>query len=193
MFMKYSTQDIELIREYEKKRDIKYARSDGKLCKWFTFLGFVCWIWLMFTSFAYVLGRYFTINSGTDKVDNAYISIIVTSAVALLSLILYIFRLKIAFFVTNIITAVLTFIMFAGITGVDDSVTSAGSTISEYDQGYFGLKRLFYWRHGIPAVLLILLFAVIIFVKIRERRIMKKEYTAIKNNKYEPQIIAGDE
>ena len=147
----------------------------------------------MFTSFAYVLGRYFTINSGTDKVDNAYISIIVTSAVALLSLILYIFRLKIAFFVTNIITAVLTFIMFAGITGVDDSVTSAGSTISEYDQGYFGLKRLFYWRHGIPAVLLILLFAVIIFVKIRERRIMKKEYTAIKNNKYEPQIIAGDE
>ena len=186
--MKYSFEDLERIARYEEKRGIKYAKSNGKLCKWFIFFGFISFIWMLLNSIAYILGRYIKIGSGVDKVDDILISILVVSAVALLSFILYFLRFKIAFLITNITAAIVTFILFAGITGVDDSVTSAGSTISEYDQGYFGLKRFFYWRHGIPAVLLVLLFAVIIFVKIRERRIMKKEYNLITKNNYEPQF-----
>ena len=191
--MKYTAEDLKIISEYEKKRGIKYAKEDGKLCKWFKFLGFVAYVWMIFTSLAYILGRFITINSGMDKSGNFFVSIMVTTVVAFLSLALYFFRFKIAFFITNFVTAVITFILFAGITGVDDSITSAGSTITEYDQGYFGLKRLFYWRHGIPAVLLILFFAVAVFIIFKERKILKKEFDIIKKNKYKPQIISNDE
>lgn len=191
--MRYSESDLSKIAQYEEKRKIKYASVKGKLYERLFILGIISWAYMLFTSFSYIVGRVLTIAAGIDKRDNAFVSILVTASVCLLSILLYIFRLKIPFFAVNIAFAVANFISFAGICGVDDSVTSAGSTITEYDQGYFGLKKMFYWRHGIPVILLVIIFSVLIFIIVRERIIIKKEYELISKNTYESQILSDGE
>ena len=191
--MKYSAEELKKIERYEEKRGIKYAKTGGKLYKGLFFIGILSWCYILFTSISYLIGRTFRITEGLDSIDNPFISISVTTAIALTSILIYVFRLKISYFVINIVAAVTTFISFAGICRVDDSISSAGSTVSEYDEGFFGLKKIFYWRHGIPAFLMAIVFAILIFIILREKSIRKKELDIINKNSYEPQILKDDE
>ena len=186
--MKYSAQDLEKIARYEEKRGIKYAKTGGKMYKRVLFFGFVAWLWMMITQLFYILGRAISATAGNTLFDNAFVTILTATSVSVLTVLLYIFRLKIAAFAVNIVAAIVSAISFIGITRVDDSVSSAGSTITEFDQGYFGLKKIFYWRHGIPIFLLIVLFSILIFIILREKHIQKKEYDLISKNNYELQF-----
>ena len=76
---------------------------------------------------------------------------------------------------------------------LNDSVSMAGSTISEYDEGVFGLKRIFYWRHGIPMAVVVICLILLSFIIIRERTTLKKEYDIITKNNYQPQILKDNE
>lgn len=191
--MKYSCEDLKKISRYEEKRGIKYAKSGGKLYKYLLFFGFVSWLWMVATELFFLLGKSFVISDGGERIDNVFITLLVAFAVTVLSIPVYAMRFRIAAFAASIIGGITSALSFARISVVDDSISSAGSTISEFDPGYFGLKKMFYWRHGIPALLVTVLFATLIIITVRERRIMKKEYELIAGNLYSPQFASENE
>lgn len=191
--MKYSADDFSKILKYEEKRDIKYTKTGGKLYKRILLFGFLSWLWMMFTQISYIIGKVITVTTSDDKPDNILVAIITASAVALLSIVFYAFRFKVSAFAINIVTAIVSAVSFISITKVSDSFDSPGTAISEFDQGYFGLKKLFYWRHGIPIVLVVVLSVWLIVITLREKSIIKKEFQIISKNEYHPQIIENDE
>lgn len=191
--MKYSCEDLKKIYRYEEKRGIRYAKSDGKLYKFLLLFGFLSWLWMATTELLYILGKTLLISGGSGKIDNVFIALLVSLVLIALSVLFYALRLRVTAFAVSIIGGVLSVLSFARITRVGDSVSSAGGTISEFDQGYFGLRKIFYWRHGIPVLLVTVLFASLIVIIVRERRIMKREYEAITENSYDPQFTLSDE
>ena len=186
--MKYTPEDLKLIYHYEEKRGIRYAKAGGKLYNRLLFFGLLSWIWLMLTSVFYILGRYLQISSGIDKSDDVFVSVLTVFSVMLLSIIAYALKQRIIAFAVNIAGAVITCITFIGISKVGDSISYAASTITEYDRGYFGLKKMFFWRHGIPAIFVAVTFAWLIIITIKERSVIKKEYELISKNNYKLQF-----
>lgn len=191
--MKYSSEDLERIARYEEKRGIKYAKIGGKLYNRLLLSGFAFWLWMMVTQMFYVLGTFITVSAGNGEYNNVFVTVLTTFFVSLLSILLYALRFRVSAFAVNICAAVISAIAFMGITRVGDSISNAGAVITEFDQGYFGLRKMFYWRHGIPIALVLVLFSVLIIITVREKVIRKKEITLISENNYEPKIIADDE
>lgn len=191
--MKYSCEDLKKIYRYEEKRGIRYAKSDGKLYKFLLLFGFLSWLWMVTFELIYILGQAFLISEGVAKFDNVFITLLVSFTVTILAILVYAFKFRVTAFAVSIVSGITSALSFARITRVGDSVSSAGGTISEFDHGYFGLRKIFYWRHGIPVLLVTVLFASLIVIIVRERRIMKREYEAITENSYDPQFTLSDE
>lgn len=189
--MNYSADELGKIEKYEEKRGIKYAKAGGKLYKFLAVAGIISWLYMFVMQLFYVLGKWIEIDEGLDKATPGFITLVTVMSVSVIAIILFAFKnriLKSAALFAGCVTTVLSTAYFVTISKVDDSISSAGSTISQYDPGFLGLKKLFYWRHGIAAILVLAIFIALIVIIIRERVIIKKEFDAISQNEYEPQF-----
>lgn len=191
--MKYSIEDLKNIEKYEEKRGIKYKKSNGRFYKITLFIAFISYLWLMIMQLFYIFGRVLNIIEGNEKIDNIFITVTVSYIVMVVAVIPYAFRLKLTAFAVDLAGIIASALSFIKITGVNDSFSMAGSTISEYDEGIFGLKRIFYWRHGIPMAVVVICLILLSFIIIRERTMLKKEYDIITKNNYQPQILKDNE
>ena len=191
--MKYSIEDLKNIEKYEEKRGIKYKKSNGRFYKITLLIACISYLWLMIMQLFYIFGRVLNIIEGNEKIDNIFITVTVSFIVMVVAVILYAFRLKLTAFAVDLAGIIASALSFIKITGVNDSFSMAGSTISEYDEGIFGLKRMFYWRHGIPMAVVVICLILLSFIIIRERTTLKKEYDIITKNNYQPQILKDNE
>lgn len=190
--MKYNENDIKRIREFEKRRGIKYATTDGKLYKRLIIIGFIAWLYMMFMILAYLLGSMLITEKG-KLWDAGYITVFSAFIITLLTPLAYAFRFKLIALITNIITIPILAISFIRISLVDGSISSPGSEITEFDSGFLGLKKMFFWRHGIPMLTVVAIFVWLCIIVIIERKKLKFTYDRIENNEYKPQILTDDE
>ena len=155
---------------------------------------------------------------GWDNLENLqykwtphYITMLVTTAVTLLTPVLYAtfgiiahhsapFKLKflrpfrLALIAINAVTTPILFVQFAMIS-LNDGVPLSGTTseITDLSEGFLGLKRLFYLRHGIPMLFVFVLCVVLIWLYLRQRYKMKKVFERITKNEENYKIINDDE
>lgn len=190
--MKYSPEITEKIARYEEKRGIKYAKTGGKLYSRLFWLGFIAWLYMFLMQLFYIAGRIIRISDGKGEWDNALITIVCATTVLLFSLPAYAFKYRLTAIFINIAAVIASFIAFAGITKVDDSASNSGG-ITEYDPGLFGLKKMFYWRHGIPIIIVFVISLILVKIIIKERMIVKRECEIISHNEYENQFETKDE
>ena len=102
--------------------------------------------------------------------------------------------IKLVTIAVNLITVPILFVQFIGLCRVDGIKLSSGSSyIREYDEGYFGLHKFFYWRHGVPMIIVLILIVVLFVLFFRERFIMHRERTKIAENEDNYKIIKDDE
>ena len=189
--MKLSSSDLEKIARYEKKRGIEYAKSGGKLYNGFLIVGFLAWLYMMMMSLLYILGTFLGVSSGMNSWDNDFITVLCAFAVILASVLLYAFKLKLPAFFVNIAAIPVMAIGFINKTRIGDY--SSGSGVSEYDPGFLGLKKIFFWRHGIPMFIVFAVCVILVVIVLRERIILKKELNSISENEYKSQIVSDDE
>lgn len=185
--MKLSSDDLLKLQKYEAKRGIVYAKTKGKLYNSLLLIGFLAWLYMMFMVMLYVIGSFMLANENKNLWDNTFITAFTAFIVTLISPILFTIGFKLAAFITNIITVPVLASVFIRLTEVGGN--SYSSDVSEVDFGLLGLKKLFYWRHGIPMIIVMVTFIWLAVIIIRERTIIKRELAKIANNEYEPQII----
>ena len=100
--------------------------------------------------------------------------------------------LRLTALIANICVLPVLAVMFVKMTLVKNSVAAPGSEISEYDPGFLGIKKLFFWRHGIPMAITFVSFLIVAIIIIVEQIKTKKSYNAIANNEYTPKIVEED-
>lgn len=183
------TEQLNEVREYEKRRGISYAVEGGKLYKYLVFFGFTAFAYALIMVSFYILGTFF-LQSEVEKLwNNGFITIIGSTVIALFTpIVFFALRLKVTALITGVCSNFVLAASFIRISTVDGSVSTPGSTITKYDAGFFGLKKMFYWRHGIPMAIVIVVFTWLAVIIIRERKIIRSEFEKIQNNKYRSQI-----
>lgn len=215
--MRYSSADLEKIEKYEYKRGINYIKFGDRSYNRIIAVTFLFWFYMMAMVSLYVLGFYMGIRDYAD-VENSpykwtpyYITMLVTTAVTLLTPVLYAtfgiiahnsaaFKLKLlrpfrlALIAINAVTTPILFVQFAMIS-LNDGVPLSGTTsaITDPSEGFLGLKRLFYLRHGIPMLFVFVLCVVLIWLYLRQRYKMKKVFEKITKNEENYKIINDDE
>ena len=190
--MKFTSSELEKIAHYENRRGIQYAKSGGKLYNVFLGIGFVSWIYMMIMSLLYILGTFLSVSSGMTNFDNDFISVLSAFFVVFASMFFYVFKLKLIALFMNIASIPVMAIGFINKTRISDSYSS-GSGVSEYDPGFLGLKKIFFWRHGIPMLIVFVVCLILAVIIIRERFILKKEFNKISENEYKSEILSQDE
>ena len=190
--MKFDETQILKIRKYEQRRGINYIKTtDGKY-KFVFALTVIFWLYTVVIASLFVLGKLIlTFAEDGAKFDNMYITICVAFIICLISPVFYLFKLKLTGIYMNLIANIVLFISFAKLLLV--SGNNSVNTVTEYDAGIFGLKKIFYWRHGVPIFLLSVLLILLAFLIIRERLIMKREFIKISENEYKSEIISDNE
>ncbi len=187
--MKLNADDLQKLEKYETKRGIVYAKTGGNLYKGLLALGFISWLYMMLMVTPYVLGNFLLAGENTHLWNNTFITVFSAFIVTLITPIVFAFGLKLTAFITNIFMVSVLAVVFAKLSAVGSGASSTSTQVTEFDFGIFGLKKLFYWRHGIPMLIVLVTFIWLVVITIRERTIVKRELSTIKNNEYEPQII----
>ncbi|MBO4693655.1 MAG: hypothetical protein J5659_04625 [Clostridia bacterium] len=182
--MKLSDKQLQSIYQYEKRRGINYARTSGKLYKWIFAIGFLTWIFSLIMVLLYILGSYFSTSDNKNIWTGTYITILTAYIVTLSTPIFFGSGLKLTALFINLFTLPTLMIYFMNISAVDESISSPGSVISEYDPGFLGLKKMFFLRHGVPIFITIVMATWLIIIIFRERKILSNELKAIQNREY---------
>ncbi len=166
---------IKRVRAVEEKYGINYAKTDGTVYKTLAIFGFISGIYYILMSLMFILSVALMISSGNadwGAVRNAFITIVFCTAVFILGAVLYFVRFKI---VGNIVVlASLPFAFFSFMSRMH---------VTDFS-GLWGLNAAFYWRHGIPAVLLAVFLISMLVIAIRERLYTDKMYKKITENIY---------
>ena len=188
--MKYSENDIQMIEKYEQKRNIRYAKTGGKLYKYLFVIGFISWVYMIIMSIFYLLGKLLLISESMDKSDSVFITILTVTAILVTSPLIYAFISKFATLILNILCVPVLAAAYIKILLVGGTSQSG---VSELETGIFGVKKIFYIPHGIPMFIVFLICVLLLVIIAREYFIKKKEYKTITENSYTPQIITKDE
>ena len=198
--MKYSAEDLKKIRVYERKNGIVYESSGNILYNRLLIIGFLAWLFMMVMLLFYTLGASILLSDKVWKFSEMTAgrkaSLIMTFAgfgILLATPVLYAFKLKLTAILLNVGTVPVLFAIFVKLSLVKDSISAAASQITEYDPGFLGLKKFFFWRHGVPMLIVFVCFLWIGYITVNERVKMRRSYRRMQNDEYTPQIVKEDE
>ncbi len=166
----------------EEKRGINYARVGGKLFRGVTVIAVIAWIYMFLMNLMFILSMSLALSVGQAEfsfIGNAFVTICVGSALMLLGGILFFVKFKITG--AAICFAPLAFMVLSFANHLKDSL------------GFLGLKLSFYWRHGIPALILALMLVWLFVIAVRERIKTEKMYGKIVENLYNTYHKGDDE
>ncbi|MBE6750118.1 MAG: hypothetical protein E7560_03030 [Ruminococcaceae bacterium] len=163
---------LERVKEIEYKRGIVYEKTSGNLYKKSKIAYLLFLIWTFIMNFMYVVG--FMMYSDSEQMSlykNSLITVSVCTALLILAYILTNLKLNVTGGIISTVSSVLT-------------VLSVGNFLKD-ENGFLGYKISFYWRHLVPAVIMLLIIALLMFISVRERIKTDKLYKSVVNNLFE--------
>ncbi|MBQ8740650.1 MAG: hypothetical protein IJY79_03770 [Clostridia bacterium] len=166
--MKKNANILEYVEKYKYKYGISYAVDGGKLVKTLGVLTGIVWVYLFFMLALSILSFALNFSAGVlnySDLSSVFITTIVCAVVMIAAAALFVCKQKIA----GCIVAI----------AVQPFIVLAYAPISVYGVGYL---PSFYWKFAVPAALLILFAAVLLFVLIRAR---------VKTNKLYSMLVEG--
>ncbi len=162
------------VRELEYKRGIKYANTDSRIYKVFKVLYILMLIWTTATNLLFVLGHLLMYSSGTGldtaELKNRIIGVSVCGVLLIAGAVLNRFRLYIVSAAVSLVSAVVLILQLG--------------KISTDDFGFLGFKPMFYFRHFIPAVLLLVFLGVLTLIAVRANIKTDRMYKKVTENLY---------
>ena len=188
--MRIDNNYLEKIREYEKKHGISYIRTSDRTYLVLLLSALFFWSYTTLMSLLTILANIVLIENPTS--DIKFIYLIIVFAFSVLTPIIYLLKLKITAILINIATMITQLILFGIFMRVDGNYY-LGAKSAVFDKGILGLKKIFYVRYGIPIMILFILLTGLLFIIVRERFILKKEYIKISENEYVSEILQDNE
>lgn len=191
--MKINKSELQKIRDYEKRHGIYYATTTGKLYNGLLLAGFLVWIYMMLMALFYISGNLIIASENNIPLSNPFITILCAFSVTLVSPVFFAFKQKAVAFLINLTTLPILAMAFVKQTLTSGNSISSKYGVSEFDYGLFGLRKIFYWRHGIPMFIVLVICIWLLVITARERKIIRNEFEKINNDEYRSQIISKNE
>jgi len=170
--MKINDEIVKRVKQYEEKRGLRYAKTDGKLFSSLKVIYILLFSYTMAINLLFIMGWALMSGTGSFKyiVDSLY-TIIACTVVTIFGLIFICTKLKIYGTLLSIFPLVLSVLTFARL--LEDGTVR------------FGYKISFYWRHLGPITIMLLLLIFMSVIFIREKIKFNKNYKKVINVIYE--------
>lgn len=168
--MKKNANILEYVEKYKYKYGISYAQEGGKLVKIISTITAIVWVYSFFMLVLSILS--FAMNFAAGVLDygdlsNVFITTIVCTAAMTVAAVLFVCKQKICACIVAIVT--------------QPFVVLAYEPISVYGTGHLSS---FYWKFAIPAALLIIFAAILLFLLIRAKIKTDKIYNSLVEGLY---------
>ncbi len=166
--MKKNENILQYVEKYKEKYGIKYAQKNSKSVKGLSVAFLVSWVYSFLILFLWTIS--FTMNFANDVHDfsdykEVFVVTVAAAVLMLVSMVFYIFKKKV------VSSAVAAF--------VQPFVVASYARISVYGMGYIAS---FYWAFLVPACLVVIFAAALMFILIRAE---------VKTNKLYKKIVDG--
>ncbi len=170
--MKIYDNIMQRIPQYEEKRGIKYAKTDGRLYKTINVFYIIALVYTSVMNLLCVLGIYMFMWDYTNAKNTFYTVLCLTLAL-IAAYILTAFKKHI---LPMLCSFVLTALSYVGL------VISLARSLENEIGGY---KASFYWRHFVPLCLVLVFNIIAAFIAVRANIKQKNIYKKLVENIYE--------
>lgn len=168
--MKKNINILEYVEKYKYKYGISYAQEGGKLVKVLSIITGVVWIYSFFMLALSILSFALNFSAGAleySDLSNVFITTIICAVTMVIAAVLFVCKQKIAFCIVTI--------------AIQPFIVLAYEPISVYGMGYVAG---FYWKYAVPAILLVLFSAILLFILIRAKVKTNKLYNMLVDGLY---------
>ncbi len=177
--MKMYDNILQKVAQYEEKRGIVYAKTDGKLYKTLKVLYVLIFCYTMVMNTFFLLGTSLS-ETVFNALKNSIYTVIGLSVSLIASLVIMRFKNKIW---ANIVSLVLNVL----------SCTGLCFTFGVLLQDVIGFKVSFYWRHLAPLCLMVALSVALFIVAIKAILKTQKNYKKIVDNIYTSHSVSAED
>ncbi len=167
--MKKNANILEYVEKYKYKYGISYAQEGGKLVKTLSVISYIVWIYTFFMTALFLISTGLMLSVGNadfSYIANSFITICTGAGVMIAGAALYLCKQKILGAAATIVA--------------QPFMVMAYSHITRNSAGVINLS--FYWRHAVPAAILLCLAIWILVVLIRAK---------VKTNKLYDMLVDG--
>ncbi len=169
---------LEKVKEYEEKRGIVYAKTDGKLYVGVKVFYILIFAYTMAINAMFLLGAVLS-ETVFNNLKNSVYTVLALSVLLVASLIVMKFKNTIW---ANVVSTVINIL----------SCTGLGITFGVLLQDVIGFKVSFYWRHLVPLCLMVILTVVLCVIALRAILKTQKTYKKIVENIYQTYTASDD-
>lgn len=164
---------LKRVYELESKKGINYVSTNGKLYKGLKIFYIIAFIYTMAINALFVLAMSIVMSDvpNSSNFVNEVIFVSICSALIIAGLVVLRFKKHLVFGLLNFIPEVFLMFMYANI-------------LRDDFEGLWGLKYSYYYKHGIPLLLMALLVVGMTLVALNEQRIVNKDYKKVVENLY---------
>lgn len=178
--MKKNANILEYVEQYKDKYGILYAQDGGRFLNTLSYISYIVWIYTFFMTTFFILSTGMMVSIGNadfDYIANSFITISVGAVAMIVGAVFYLCKQKIIGCAVTIVSQPFMVLAYSHITR-----NSAGI-----------LNLSFYWRHAVPAVILLLLAIWIMIVLIRANIKTIKLYNMLVDGLYKQYGKKGGE
>ncbi|MBQ6718726.1 MAG: hypothetical protein IJN22_07530 [Clostridia bacterium] len=169
--MKKNANILEYVEKYKYKYGISYAVDGGKLVNTLSVLSYIVWIYTVFMTALFLISTGLMLSVGKadfNYIANSFITICIGTGVMIVGAVLYLCKQK-------VIGAAATVV-------AQPAIVMAYFHITRNSAGMLNLS--FYWRHAVPAAILLCLALSILIVLIRANVKTNKLYNMVVDGLY---------
>lgn len=178
--MKKQNEIIKRVKQYEEKRGISYAKTDGRLFGTLKVIYTILFAYTMAINILFILG--WLLMSGTESfkyITDSLYTIIGCTGLIIAGFVLICTRLKLLGSALSILPLILSVLTFARL--LEDATLR------------FGYKISFYWRHLAPITIMLLLLIFMIVIIVKEKIIFNSNYKKVVNVIYAEYLTVNKE
>ncbi len=164
---------LQRVSRLEEKYGIHYAKPEGMLCKYLTFISGAAWIYILFMNLVYILGVCLNLKMGLadfSYIANSFITICICTGGMIVGAALFLCKQKIIGSAVTIVSLPMMIISYSHL-------------MVDID-GLWGYNYSFYWRHAAPAAILAVILIWLLVVLIRAKIKTDKLYNKVVNDLY---------
>ena len=172
--MKKYTGVLKRVREIENKKGRNYQTTDSKLYKGLKVTYILAFIYTMAINALFILGMIITLDSAAKGMSNVVNGLIIVS----IGTALIIAGLVVMKFKKHLISGLLSFIPEVAL------IFIFANMMKEDIEGLWGYKYSFYYRHGVPLLLMALLITGMTVIAMREEHKTNITYKKVVENLY---------
>lgn len=174
---------LKRVRALEEKKGIKYAMPDGKLFKTLKVLYVIVFAYTIAINLLFILAMFLKVDlglAGMSDVFNYILSVSVCSVLIIAGLVLQKFKLYLSAGITSVLPEIFLIPVYA-------------IPLREDIDGFLGLKYSFYYKHGVPLLLMILFMTFMTVIAKRAEIKTDKMYKRVTENLFSMYAVAEGE